>query len=161
MSLLTRSPFVGALPLHAAGVSLPFGAVAFFGASGAGKTTLASSSPHPVLSDELVVARLGEPPVLFRSGFWGEGSGPPVPPAPLAALVELGKGPRFTLERLRPPEALRRLLEEVALPLGPSLGPPALAVASALIERVPSYRMEWTPSEPPWARLDEALGDGD
>lgn len=157
MSMLTRSPFVGALPLHAAGVSLPAGGVAFFGPSGAGKTTLASSSPHPVLSDELVVARLGEPAVLVRSGFWGEGSGPPASEAPLAALVELGQGPRFTLERLRPAEALRRLLEEVALPLGPCVGGPALAVAAALVQSVPSYRMEWTPSEPPWARLDEVL----
>jgi hypothetical protein len=118
MALLTRAPLVRALPLHAAGVALPSGGVAFFGPSGAGKTTLSSCSPYPVLSDELVVARLGEPATLIRSGFWGEGSGPPVSPAPLTALVELGKGPRFTLERLRPTEALRRLDESPSAPPG-------------------------------------------
>jgi len=66
----------------------------------------------------------------------------------------------YELEGLASIPALRRLLEEVALPLGPALGPPALAVASALVKRVPCYRMEWTPAEPPWARLAEALRTG-
>ena len=72
-SMMARLPLVGGLPLHAAGVVLEGRGVAFFGASGAGKTTLSATSPVPVLSDELVAIGPGRPFSLVRSGFWGEG----------------------------------------------------------------------------------------
>jgi hypothetical protein len=157
-AMLARLPLVGGLPLHAAGVVLEGKGVGFFGPSGAGKTTLAGTCPHPVLSDELIAVVPGAPFGLARSGFWGEGRGDGRPhAAPLAALVDLGRGPRFALTRLVPPQAIRRLVASVPIPLAPPLWSRALAVVVELAARVPVYRMEWTPSEPPWEGLAEAL----
>ena len=157
-TMMARLPLLGGLPLHAAGVVVEGRGVAFFGPSGAGKTTVASTSPFPVLSDELVAVTPGRPFDLVRSGFWGEGpaSGRTVP-APLALLVDLAKGPVLRLTRLRPAEAAGRVLASVPVPLAPPLWSRAVAVAAALVREVPVYRMEWAPAEPPWERLAGAL----
>jgi hypothetical protein len=159
-AMMARLPLVGGLPFHAAGVVVRGQGVVFFGPSGAGKTTVASTSPYPVLSDELVAVNPASPFDLVRSGFWGEGreSGRGGP-APLALLVDLAKGPAFKLTRLRPAEAAGRVLASAPVPLAPPLWSRALAVAAELVRRVPVYRMEWTPAEPPWERLVEILGD--
>lgn len=153
-SMIVRLPLVGGLPLHAAGVVLAGRGIAFFGPSGAGKTTLAATSPYPVLSDELVAIAPGEPRRLVRSGFWGEGreSGRP-PQAPLAALIALDKGPRAVLEALGAREAVRRLVGSVTLPLARPLWSRALPILGEIVSAVPVYRLEWSPSEPPWDRL--------
>jgi len=153
-AMMARLPLVGGLPFHAAGVVVQGRGVIFFGPSGAGKTTVASTSPYPVLSDELVAVNAASPFDLVRSGFWGEGreSGRGGP-APLALLVDLAKGPAFRLTRLRPAEAAGRVLASAPVPLAPPLWSRALAVAAELVQRVPVYRMEWTPAEPPWERL--------
>jgi hypothetical protein len=153
-AMMARLPLLGGLPLHAAGVVMDRAGVAFFGPSGAGKTTVAATSPFPVLSDELVAVVPGSPFALVRSGFWGE-SGPAghQAGAPLAALVDLAKGSSFSLARLSPVEAARRIVASVPVPLAPPLWARALAVVADLVQRVPVYRMEWTPAEPPWERL--------
>jgi len=74
-AMMARLPLLGGLPLHAAGVILNERGVAFFGPSGAGKTTLSDTCPESVLSDELVAVAPRERPWLVRSGFWGEGRG--------------------------------------------------------------------------------------
>jgi len=161
-AMMARLPLVGGLPLHAAGVVAHGRGLAFFGPSGAGKSTLAETSPHPVLSDELIaLGPGGDPPSLVRSGFWGEGreQGRPAG-APLAALVALDRGPRFALTRLEPLEAMRGVTAAVPVPLAAPLWSPALAVAAATVARIPVYRMAWHPAEPPWDRLARALGDG-
>jgi len=161
-ALMARLPLVGGLPLHAAGVVIDRRGVAFFGPSGAGKTTVAGTSPHPVLSDELVTVVAAAPFALVRSGFWGEGRGRGgVSAAPLAALVDLSRGPRLAFTRLRPFEAVRRLVTSVPVPLAPRLWSAALAVVADLVARVPVYRMEWAPSEPPWERLAHLLAHGE
>ena len=157
-TMMARLPLLGGLPFHAAGVVVQGRGVVLFGPSGAGKTTVASTSPHPVLSDELVAVNAASPFDLVRSGFWGEGreSGR-CGPAPLALLVDLAKGPAFRLTRLRPAEAAGRVLASAPVPLAPPLWSRALAVAAELVRRVPVYKMEWTPGEPPWERLAEVL----
>ena len=164
-AMMARLPLVGGLPLHAAGVVAHGRGLAFFGPSGAGKTTLAETSPHPVLSDELVALGPGVapgPPSLVRSGFWGEGPERGRPgSAPLAALVALDRGPGFALTRLGPVEAVRGLTAAVPVPLAAPLWSRALAVAAATVTRVPVYRMAWTPAAPPWERLAEALAEGE
>jgi hypothetical protein len=156
-AMMARLPLVGGLPLHAAGVIADGRGLAFFGVSGAGKTTLAETSPHPVLSDELVALGPGDPPRLVRSGFWGEGRGPErATGAPLAALVALDRGPSFDLERLGPSDAVRRLVSALPVPLAAPLWSRALAVAAGMVSRVPVYRMAWAPDEPPWDRLAAA-----
>ncbi len=136
--------------------------VAFFGPSGAGKTTVASTSPFPVLSDELVAVVPGPPFSLVRSGFWGEREDTTrTSAAVLALLVDLAKGPAVRLTRLAPAEAAGRLLASTPVPLAPPLWSRALAVAAALVRDVPVQRMEWAPAEPPWERLAEVMATGD
>jgi hypothetical protein len=160
-AMMARLPLVGGLPLHAAGVVAHGRGIAFFGPSGAGKSTLARTSPHPVLSDELVaLGPGGDPPSLVRSGFWGEGGEQGRPAgAPLAALVELDQGPTFALTRLGPLEAMRGFTASLPVPLAAPLWSRALAVAAAAVTRVPVYRMAWSPAEPPWEMLAQTLED--
>jgi hypothetical protein len=160
-SMMARLPLLGGLPLHAAGVVVEGRGVAFFGPSGAGKTTVASTAPFPVLSDELVAVAPGRPLGLVRSGFWGEGPARGrTGPAPLALLVDLAKGPALRLTRLRPAEAAGRLLASVPVPLAAPLWSRAVAVAAEIVREVPVERMEWAPAEPPWERLAGALARG-
>jgi hypothetical protein len=161
VALAARLPSLGGLPLHAAGLVLDGRGVAFFGPSGAGKTTLSSRAAFPVISDELV-AVIVDPPALRATGFWGEMDGTPPPPddIPLAALVELAKGPSFRLSRLAPPLPLRRLLGVLMVPPHPALWAQAMTLAGRAAKAVPVYRMEWSPSEPPWPQLRAALSLG-
>jgi hypothetical protein len=157
-AMMARLPLVGGLPFHAAGIDVEGRGVAFFGPSGAGKTTLASTSPFPILSDELVAVNGGDRFVLVRSGFWGEGRASARPgPVPLAALVDLAKGSRLSLTPLGPAAAASRIVASVPVPLAAPLWSRALPVVADLVERVPVYRMEWTPAEPPWERLRAVL----
>jgi hypothetical protein len=157
-AMMARLPLVGGLPFHAAGIDVEGRGVVFFGPSGAGKTTLASTSPFPILSDELVAVRGGDPFVLVRSGFWGQGHAGASPgPVPLAALVELAKGDRLSFTSLGPAVAAPRIVASVPVPLAAPLWRCALRVVAQLVARVPVYRMEWTPAEPPWRRLGGIL----
>jgi len=158
-AMTARLPLLGGLPLHAAGVVVEGRGVAFFGPSGAGKTTVASTSPFPVLSDELVAVVPGRPFDLVRSGFWGEGKETArTGPVALALLVDLAKGPAFALTRLRPAVAAGRVLASAPVPLAPPLWSRTLAAAAALVGNVPVYRMEWSPATPPWELLAGMLG---
>jgi hypothetical protein len=159
-AMMARLPLVGGLPLHAAGVVLGGRGVAFFGASGAGKTTLAATSPFPVLSDELVAIAPGRPFRLVRSGFWGEAApGAGAAGAPLALLVDLAKGSQFRASRLAPALAVGRVLASVPVPRSLALAKEALDAVVELVGQVRVVRMEWTPAAPPWASLARLLDE--
>jgi hypothetical protein len=160
-ALMARLPLVGGLPLHAAGVVLEGRGVAFFGPSGAGKTTLAASAPVPVLSDELVAIAPGRPFTLVRSGFWGEGrpSGG-ASRAPLGLLVDLAKGPALRVEPLRPSVAAARILASVPVPHAPRLWQATLAVVAELVGATRVVRMAWSPTAPPWQVLGRLVREG-
>jgi hypothetical protein len=158
LSMMARLPLVGGLPLHAAGVVLAGRGIAFFGPSGAGKTTLAATCPATVLSDELVAVAPGRPFALVRSGFWGEARPRPQGgAAPLALLVDLAKGPAFHAERLGPARGAGRVLASVPVPHVPEIWHRTLAVVAELVSRVPVIRMAWSPASPPWAELQDWL----
>lgn len=160
-AMMARLPIAGGLPLHAAGVVLGGRGVAFFGPSGAGKTTLAATAPAPVLSDELVAIGPARPLTLVRSGFWGEGSpggALPLPlGAPLALLVELAKGPELRFSRLEATLAAGRLLASVPVPRVAALWQRTLEVAAEVVSAIPVVRMEWSPAVPPWPSLQGLL----
>jgi hypothetical protein len=157
-AMTARLPLLGGLPLHAAGVVAEGRAIAFFGRSGAGKTTVASTSPFPVLSDELVAISPRRPFELVRSGFWGEGKETRrAGPAALALLVDLARGPAFALTPVPAARAAGRVLASAPVPLVPPLWSRALAVAAELVRAVPVGRMEWAPAEPPWKALAGVL----
>jgi hypothetical protein len=158
VALTATLPGRGVLPLHAAGTVVDGAGLAFFGPSGAGKTTVARLWPGAVLSDELVAVG-SEPPTLIPTGFFGEMAGGrgPSSPAPLAALVELARGTAFRLERLDASTALRRLIGSILVPPLAAPWREAVTAAHRLSMAVPVYRMEWTPETPPWDELRRAL----
>ena len=159
IALQARLPLAGSLPLHSAGVAIDGCGLAFFGESGAGKTTLSRACPWPVLSDEMV-ALTGPDWQLTATGFWGAGgAGDAVASIPLRGLVELAKGPLLEFERLEPRAALRRLLRSVLVPPQTLVWGPALSLLGELVREVPVYRMAWNPLHLPWPDL-EAIATG-
>ena len=150
-------PIGGGLPVHAAAVGMDGHGLIFFGPSGAGKSTLAGLSPFPVLSDELVAIVKAEPYAVSTTGFCRTPTTLVMGNLPLRALIELDKGPRFQIDRLAPREAVRRLIGVASVPGVPPLWSLALEVIGKLAGTVPCYRMAWSPAEPPWALLREAL----
>ncbi len=153
-ALCCALPLQRAVALHAAGIVIDGRGAAFFGPSGAGKTTLASSSPHPVMSDELVVVS-GPPWELRSSGAWGELGPQPrsVDAVPLEFLAALDKGPEPVLSPLPPDSAIRKLLGVLVLPPSTGLWDQAFGVITELVKSVPTYRLRWFPSMPPWRVL--------
>jgi hypothetical protein len=152
--LSCRLPVNGRVHLHAAGVVLPEGGVAFFGPSGAGKTTIAMASPFPVLSDELVTVG-GAPPQIRPSGFWGH-AGPSQALArtsPLVALVELVKGPAYRLRPCASRQAWPRLMGEIRVPTVTRYWRGALTVVGSLVASIPVLTLEWSPEKLVWDTL--------
>lgn len=83
----------------------------------------------------------------------------PVQPAdvPVRALVERDGGDAFHLDRLGLRPTLRSLVGVTMVPAAPWLWRPATEALGRLVERVPIYRMRWSPEESPVEALDEAL----
>jgi hypothetical protein len=160
VALTARLPLQGGLPLHATGLVIESGGFAFFGPSGAGKTTLASLVDDALLSDELVaIVPCGSSFGLEASGFWGTLGERPTPrgPLPLRGLVALDRGPGLHLERLTRANALRRLIGATLVPVGPPLWTVALEVLARIARDVPVYRLSWSPSRPGWEQLRQRL----
>ena len=152
-------PLRGGVALHAAGIDVDGHGAVFFGPSGAGKTTLASLSPYPVFSDELVAVS-GSPWTLHRTGLWGElghCANAAEHPQRLTLLAELAKGSEFGLQPLDPSSALRRLLGVVILPPSIPLWTEATRILRDLVTSVPVYRMSWSRDEAPWDGLENLL----
>jgi len=148
-----------ALWLHASGVVLHGRGHVFFGASGAGKTTVArlADGYAELLCDENVVLTLAaDGPALLSTPFWGHSTPPEIirrvnRRAPLAALYQLTHTPDFTVTRLSPADAVTALLgtEKVATERVES-ALAWLAVAGRLVERVPVYRLGFRPTDELW-----------
>jgi hypothetical protein len=156
-SLSCLLPLAGGLPVHAAAVAVGAQGLVFFGPSGAGKSTLAGLSPFPVLSDELVAIVRTAPFSVSTTGFCRTPTTALAGTLPLRAMIELDKGSHFRIERLAPREAVRRLVGVASIPGVPPLWSRALEVIGNLASSVPCYRMAWSPAEPPWPLLQEAL----
>jgi len=147
-------PFLGGIPLHAAGVAVrPDLGVAFFGVSGAGKSTLAGLCPLPVLSDELVLIHGRR---IFASGFWG--TAPRATPAesfPMGAFVEIRKGKAFSLEPMNPDQAFRRMLSVVQIPTHGPTWRRALTSLDALTRETPAYTLTYSKESNPWPQIED------
>jgi len=152
-------PIEGGLPLHAAGIVIDGEAFAFFGPSGAGKTTLSHTAEDPLLSDE----SLAITPARGRSDEFQtppDASGTSAvsrTAMPLGALVALDKGPGARLEALDRSTALRALIGATLVPAGPPLWAAGLEVLGRLVRDVPVLRMTWSPSHSRWAELRDDL----
>jgi hypothetical protein len=145
----------GGVLLHSAGVVDAGSAWVFVGRSGAGKTTLASSSRaagREILSDDLnaiVPAQGGSrvAPVPFAGDYRGSAT----EPMPLAALCRLLQGPRTLLEPMSGAEALSTLLS--AAPFvnqDPHRLERLLDVLETLLASVPALRATVALDDRPW-----------
>ena len=153
-------PLRGGMLLHSAAMVIRGEAVVFYGQSGAGKSTLSATSPFPVLSDELVAVVAGDGFHAAATGFWGDFACPEAPRGRyrLKALVELGKGPVFSLDRVRSADAARSLLGVLLVPMGLPLWSATLGNVHRLCREVPAYRMEWRPDAPSWEAIEGLVG---
>jgi hypothetical protein len=156
-----------ALLLHGVAIVRHGWGLAHSGRSGVGKTTTARLAARfaDVLVDENLVVSLASPqPALLSTPFWG-GSTPPElihrvnRQAPLRALLLLEHGPDFVLEPLSRGDAVLALLttEKVAVERVSSASA-WLATAGNLVDRVPTYRLHFRPTQELWPFLDDALG---
>ena len=156
IAMTAALPLAGGLPIHGAGMVVGGRSLVFFGRSEAGKTTISHASPWPVVSDEMV-AIAGDPPSLRATGYLRWPGAEPLLPAPLAALVELAKGPETVIERLSRPEGLRRLMHHLWVPPVPLLQREAMGVAARVAAAVPVYRLAWNPARPPFREIEERV----
>jgi len=113
-------------------------------------------SPFQFLSDEIAVVAVRPPRLVatpFRSTIDDAERRRVSSPLPLLALIALDKGAEFSLLRLARTEAFRVLLDVLKVPMIQQTCAVALADLGELVERVPVYRMAWTPVTPPWEVL--------
>ncbi len=166
MQVLPRAH--GGLLLHGAGLAWHGEGHAFFGPSGAGKTTLAQRAQGhaDVLCDENIVVRsAGQAPVLFSTPFWGQSTPPGLirrakRQVPLRALYALEQTDDYALQRLSPGQAVVALaLTEKVAAERTSSAAAWLAVAEQLVQRVPVYRLGVSLQPGLWEFLADALRD--
>jgi hypothetical protein len=152
----------GAL-LHGAGIVLDDQGILLIAPSEGGKTTISRllSSQADILSDETICVRPdADRPgryLLYGSCFW---SGPAYPSRaggfPLRAICFLRKGAlgRAPLPRAR---ALRELLRELHLPIGPTATVDSLALADRLLANVPAQTLTFALDSDPAPLLRSLL----
>lgn len=146
----------GGLLLHASGVIAGGYGYAFFGRSGAGKSTVAGLAPagSTVLSDDLVLLRLqAEGAWLYGVPFCGEALDAPRAnaAAPLAGLFALEQWPQHTLASLSPPVAAAQLLAAAPFVAGDAAAlRQAAAVCTALAEIGCVQRLRFAPDPGFW-----------
>ncbi len=110
----------GGCIVHAAGIHRGGRGIACIGRSGAGKTTLMSLLEQRTdldrLSDDRLILRVGEPPLVSGTPWAGEGMVAANDTAELAALVFLHQGPVNGLHPITPRQAAAQLLPTTSIP---------------------------------------------
>ncbi|MFN7941343.1 MAG: hypothetical protein U0X73_07065 [Thermoanaerobaculia bacterium] len=159
-----RLPRVAGALLHSAGIGEGGRAWLAFGASGAGKTTIARkalAAGAEILSDDLnALAERGGELVVERLPFAGDlgaTAGARGPALPVAGLLRLERGEELAVERLRPAAALGALL--AASPfvnVDPHRRPALEEALAGWIERVPVARLA-TAVDTPWSEIKKAI----
>jgi len=141
---------------------------AFFGHSGAGKTTVAQLAHGygQVLTDENIVLRLTNRGVaLCSTPFWGHSTPPEMVrrvnrSVPLAGLFALAHGPEFALTRLTPGQGIASLLtsEKVATERVESAAA-WLDIAGRILARSPVHLLSFRPTTELWQFLPRHMGE--
>lgn len=136
----------GGCIVHAAGVHRNGRGIACIGRSGAGKTTLMELLDTRVdlvrLSDDRLILRVDEPPLVSGTPWAGEGMVAANSTAELAALVFLHQGPAHELQEISPQEAAAQLLPTTSIPWfdeGSMTG--CLDTLDRLVRNTPAYNL--------------------
>jgi hypothetical protein len=147
--------------LHSSCVVLDGQALAFFGVSGSGKSTIARLALDPVLTDEsLALLRNGGRWIAHTTPFWGDyDPGPsPVENAPLGGLFHLVKSQKDKVTRLTWQEAVRELSQSLMYQLSdPTYEAALFKQACSLASEVPCYRLEFRATIELWDSISSAL----
>ncbi len=146
----------GGCIVHAAGVHRDGRGIACIGRSGAGKTTLMSllggRTDLDRLSDDRLILRAGDLPLISGTPWAGEGMVAANDTAELAALIFLHQGPAHDLQPITPREAAVQLLPTTSIPW---FDEPAmtgcLATLDRLVRDTPAYNLQF--------RLDGAVAE--
>ena len=146
----------GGCIVHAAGVHRGDRGVACIGRSGAGKTTLmsllAERGDFGRLSDDRVILRAGDPPLISGTPWAGEGMVASNHTTDLAALLFLHQGPDHELEAISPQEAAAQLFPTTSIPwFDESTMTGCLETLDRLVRNVPAYNLVF--------RLDHGVAD--
>lgn len=137
--------------VHAGAVRMESGAILFCGPSGAGKTTLSRlfrSAGATLLNDDRQFVWIDRDRAFLAPTPW-HGSEPEIHAhtAPLLAIFHLEHAPYNRAAALDAPTSAVRLLSNMVAPhYRPDAMERALALAEAVTERVPSYRLQFTPT---------------
>ncbi|MDX2437170.1 MAG: hypothetical protein QNL88_08995 [Acidobacteriota bacterium] len=146
----------GGCIVHAAGVHRGGRGVACVGRSGAGKTTLMQLLDEDGdlgrLSDDRVILRAGDPPLISGTPWAGEGMVAANHTAELAALVFLHQGPAHELLAITPQEAAAQLLPTTSIPwFDESAMTGCLETLDRLVRDTPAFNLKF--------RLDHDVAD--
>ncbi|MGA8224855.1 MAG: hypothetical protein WB780_24645 [Candidatus Acidiferrales bacterium] len=144
--------------VHAASAVRNGRAFLFAGASGAGKTTMASLAPKDalLLTDEISYVRRQEAGyIAFGTPFTGElaKSGENIS-APVAALYLLAKGPKNSIEPVARTEAARALLSNILFfAEDPEFVELVFQSACEFVGLVPVFRLTFVPDARVWEMI--------
>jgi hypothetical protein len=162
MQMLPREH--GAIWLHAVGLVNHGQGYAFFGPSGAGKTTLAQlvRDHAEILTDENVIIASGTNGAqLMSTPIWGQSTPLEIiqrtrRSVPLRAMFALQHATHFKVTRLGDSEAIVALLgtEKVATERVES-ATAWLGAAGQIVQQVPIYRLEFAPTVEVWKYLEQ------
>lgn len=146
--------------VHAAGITVGERGYIFPGRSGAGKSTL-TRQLEPVVSfdlmsdDRIVVRKTAEGLRMFGTPWPGEAGIARAEDAALSGIIFITHGRDNAIVPLEPKHALERLLTVCSIPwYDKEVLPPALGFVHDLVESVPSYLFDFTPT----AEAAEAIG---
>ena len=155
--------------LHAAAVARQGAGWVFVGPSGAGKSTVASlSPPGSVLNDEISLLELeGEQVLLRDTPFNGFFDAKVQGCVPLRGVFLIEHGPEHRVGELSLPEAAKRLLAQLAPPVGleETMGGASvgrmLEITDRLLARVPVRRLRFRPDPGFWDEIDRVCARGE
>jgi hypothetical protein len=154
----------GGLLFHAAGIVHHAAGYAFFGHSGAGKTTVARfSTSDTVLNDDLVILLPDKDRTCGRSGwqifatpFWNPNQVQPNQDrACLVGLFSLVKDSGVRLERVKMGQAVGELLSCIpVIPADPGRQPLLLERLSRLASEIPLFHLHFKKEASFWEAID-------
>jgi hypothetical protein len=152
--LLNRLLHFGAGVVHACGVVAEGQGLIFCGRSGVGKTTIArlwKAQDARLLNDDRSILRVSGTDILLESSPWNRKSPSANPESvPLRAIVHLRQAPENRLRRMDGARPLTSLLATSVAPFYSESGMEKLIETWAqVVERVPSYRLDFTPDTRP------------